>query len=155
MATIKFYSNYKNKKFYVSGKNEKNKWFSLWKNPDFNNELYLDTQKFKGGVEIDKSKLKLLPNDSGEESKVLVFKNAEDEKEFCIDKVEIEKRKQERTKKKQSVNNDFCEFVVDMFRDLFKENNELKVGEVIRKQFEEYTKVDLEEIEVDEEDLPF
>ena len=151
MATIKFYSNYKNKKFYVSGKNEKNKWFSLWKNPDFNNELYLDTQKFKGGVEIDKSKLKLLPNDSGKESKVLVFKNSEDEKEFCIDKAEIEKRKQERKTKKTSNSEDYIE---DIIRELFRVNDTLKYGDLIKSILEQKNNdADLQEVETD--DLPF
>lgn len=151
MATIKFYSNYKNKKIYVSGKNEKSKWFSLWKNPDFNNELYLDNQKFKGGVEIDKSKLKLLPNDSGEESKVLVFKNAEDEKEFCIDKVEVEKRKQERKAKTTSKSEDYIE---DMIRELFRLNDTLKYGDLIKSILEQKNNdADLKEVETD--DLPF
>ena len=75
--TIKFYANYNSeqKKYYISGKNEKNKWFSLWKNPDINKELYLDTNKFKKGIEIEKRKLKLLEREDGEESKVLMFKN--------------------------------------------------------------------------------
>ena len=152
--TIKFYANYKNKKFYVSGKNHQNKWFSLWKNPEFDNGTYLDTQAFKGGVEIDKTLLKLLPNENGEESKVLVFKSEEEEKKYCITKEDIEKRKQAQAKKKQSVDNAYCEFVIDLFRDLFVANQNLVVGELLKKQFEEHTKVDMVEIE-QPDDLPF
>lgn len=154
--TIKFYSNYKNKKFYVSGKNEKNRWFSLWKNPDFNNELYLDTQKFKGGVEIEKSKLKLLPNDNGEESKVLVFKNAEDEKEFCITKEDIEKRKQER---KTKTSDKIEEYLEDIIKELVETIRtvipfEQKPEGLIEKILEQKNnKADLQEVE--QEELPF
>lgn len=154
--TIKFYANYNSqqKKYFISGKNDKGKYFSLWKNPDFNNDVYLDTNKFKKGLEIDKSKLKLLAREDGEESKVLMFKNAEDEKEYCITKEDIEKRKQEQTNKKKYVNNSYCEYIVDLFRDLFTANENLVVGELMKKQFEQYTKVEMVEIE-DPEDLPF
>lgn len=156
-TTIKFYANYnsKQKKYFISGKNEKNKYFSLWKNPDFNNEIYLDTNKFKKGCEIEKTKLKLLAREDGEESKVLMFKNAEDEKEYCITKEQIEKRKQEQKNKKTGVDNSYCEFIVDLFKELFETNPDLKIGEMAKEQIERFNnKPDMEEITPPDE-LPF
>ena len=156
---IKFYANYnsKQKKYFISGKNEKNKYFSLWKNPDFNSDLYLDTNRFKKGCEIEKSKLKLLAREDGEESKVLMFKNAEDEKQFCITKEDIEKRKEEQKKKSKGVDNSYCEFVIDLFKDLFNSNKDLVIGKITKEQIEKSNaKADaVEMVEVETEDLPF
>lgn len=152
--TIKFYANYNSeqKKYYISGKNEKNKWFSLWKNPDINKELYLDTNKFKKGIEIEKRKLKLLEREDGEESKVLMFKNEADELEYCISKEEIEKRK----KNKQEINNSYAEFVIDLFINLFDANKELKIGDFLEQQIAQFRKKQPDELEeIKDDDLPF
>ena len=152
--TIKFYANYNSeqKKYYISGKNEKNKWFSLWKNPDINKELYLDTNKFKKGIEIEKGKLKLLEREDGEESKVLMFRNEADELEYCISKEEIEKRKN----KKQAINNSYAEFVIDLFINLFDANKELKIGDFLEQQIAQFRKKQPDELEeIKDDDLPF
>lgn len=152
--TIKFYANYNSeqKKYYISGKNEKNKWFSLWKNPDINKELYLDTNKFKKGIEIEKRKLKLLEREDGEESKVLMFRNEVDELEYCISKEEIEKRK----KDKQAINNSYAEFVIDLFINLFDANKELKISDFLEQQIAQFRKKQPDEMEeIKDDDLPF
>lgn len=161
-TTIKFYANYKNKKYFISGKNEKNKYFSLWKNPDLteNKDLYLDTEKFKHGVEIDKKKLKLLPREDGEESKVLVFKDFENEKEFLISKQGIEKRKQQKNKKAQPVEDIIFEILGECFSELLTNYiglNEIKQDGLIAKCLAIYDnkKEEQELIPTDNEELPF
>ena len=153
--TIKFYANYnqKDRRYFISGKNEKNKYYSLWKNPEFENNWYLDTDLFKGGLEIEKSKLKLLPREDGEESKVLVFKNLEDEKGLCISQEDIQKRKKA---KKQSVENSYVNYVLDLFRDLFANNKGLKIGDKTKDQLanQEVDTEEMKEVENDN-DLPF
>lgn len=133
MANIKFYSNYnsKEKKFFISGKNEKNVYYSLWKSKEFNTDLYFDNDKFKKGCEIDKSKLKLLPREDGEESKVLVFKLAEDEKQYCISKEEIESRKKNKT-------NTYVDFIMPLFIDLFNSNPTLTISDEMSSKINDF-----------------
>ena len=152
MASIKFYANYKNGKYYISGKNEKGVWFSLWKSKEFNENLYLDTNKFKGGVEINKDDLKILPNDSGAVSKVLVFKTADAEKQYCITKEEIEKNKQARQNKKTVSSVE--EFLKDIIKELIAENKNLKYGKIIESIIAEKNN-DADMTEIESEDLPF
>lgn len=152
MATIKFYANYKNGSYYISGKNEKDKWFSLWKSKEFNENLYLDTNKFKGGVEIDKNDLKILPNENGGVSKVLVFKTADAEKKYCITKEEIEKNKQARQNKKTVSSVE--EFLKDIVKELVSNNADLKFGKIIESIIAEKN-ADADMTEIESEDLPF
>lgn len=147
--TIKFYANYKDGKVFISGQNNKKVWFSLWKSTEFNKDLYLENDKFKGGLEIDKQVLRLLDDKPG--CRVLVFKDAEEEAKYCISKEEVEKRKTQRKAKKNSTN--IFDYVNDIIKELV-ETNDLKIKEngIIAKLL---TPVEeLEEIE-EQDDLPF
>lgn len=150
MSTIKFYSNYKDGKVFISGQNEKKVWLSLWKSTDFNKDLYLDNDRFKGGLEIDKSVLKLHDDKIG--CRVLVFKDAEEEAKYCITKEEVEKRKKARQTKATTKN--IFDYVDDVVRELFNENGlDYKIGGLIDKILSPTE--ELEEIKEDEDDLPF
>lgn len=152
MSTIKFYSNYKDGKVFISGQNEKKVWLSLWKSTDFNKDMYLDNDKFKGGLEIDKSVLKLHDDKPG--CRVLVFKDAEEEAKYCITKEEVEKRKKARQTKATTKN--IFDYVDDIVRELFDYNrNKLEYGAMIEKILT--PEEELEEIKEDEQqdDLPF
>ena len=155
MSTIKFYSNYKDGKVFVSGQNEKKVWFSLWKSTEFNKDKYLDNDKFKGGLEIDKSVLKLHDDKAG--CRVLVFKDAEEEAKYCIDKEEVERRKKERNAKKtKSTTQNIFDYIDDIIRELFDYNrNKLEYGVLIEKILTPAE--ELEEIKEEEnkDDLPF
>lgn len=165
---IKFYANYnsKTKKYFISGKNEKGKYYSLWKSPEFNKDLYLSTNIFKKGIEIEKSKLKLLDSED-KESKVLVFKYAEDEKQYCITKEDIEVQKEEReiyiNKSNQSVNNLIFEilgeFAISLFEVLGARNLDVSKHTLLRKCIIEYntsnSKNTNELTELLDEELPF
>ena len=151
MSTIKFYSNYKDGKVFISGQNEKKVWFSLWKSTEFNKDMYLDNDRFKGGLEIDKSVLKLHDDKIG--CRVLVFKDEAEEAKYCITKEEVEKRKKARQTKATTKN--IFDYVDDIVRELFDYNKgNLEFGAMIEKIL---TKEDeLEEIKEDEQDdLPF
>lgn len=150
--TIKFYANWSNKdkRYFVSGKNEKNKYYSLWKNPEFENEMYMDTDKFKGGFEIEKSKLKILKREDGQESKVLVFKNLEDELSICVSKEDLEKR---RRAKKQT--NSHADFVIDLFKCLFDTNKDLKCEGLLKEKISEANNMPDETEPIEDEDLLF
>ncbi len=152
-TTIKFYSNFKNGKVFVSGKNEQEKWFSLWKNADINEDLYLDNSKFKDGIEIEKSKLKLKDNDK--DCKILVFKNEADEKEFCITKEEIDKRKQKSAKFNKKIVDNVQAYVNDIIVELFKNNSNLVAGELIEKIISENNIPESAEETEDNGVLPF
>lgn len=147
--TIKFYSNYKDGKVFISGQNDKKVWFSLWKSTEFNKNLYLENDKFKGGLEIDKQVLRLLDDKPG--CRVLVFKDAEEEAKYCISKEEVEKRKAQRKAKKNSTN--IFDYVNDIVKELI-ETNDLKIKEngIIAKLLEPVE--ELEEVE-EQDDLPF
>ena len=152
MSTIKFYSNYKDGKVFISGQNEKKVWLSLWKSTDFNKDMYLDNDKFKGGLEIDKSFLKLHDDKIG--CRVLVFKDAEEEAKYCITKEEVEKRKKARQTKVTTKN--IFDYVDDIVRELFDYNrNKLEFGVMIEKILT--PQEELEEIKEDDQqdDLPF
>lgn len=152
MSTIKFYRNYKNGRFYLSGKNEKDKWFYLNKSKDFNTDLYLDNDKFIKGLEIDKANLKLLEDTDN----ILVFKTAEVEKNYCIDKAEIEKRKADRSNKKRNIDDRLETLLLDCLKEIIALNS-LQYSEngAIANLLKD-TKVDTKEIEeIDNTDLPF
>ena len=144
---IKFYANYKNGRYYISGKNEKNKWFSLWKNPEFSPNMYLDTEMFKGGIEIPKERLKLLPDEEGNVGKVLVFKTEDFERDFTISAEEIEKRK---ANKKERKNSNAFDYVEDIIKELFANNPDLKAGKIMQKILNE-----LQDAPEEEDNLPF
>lgn len=164
MSTIKFYRNYKDGKVFISGQNEKKAWLSLWKSTDFNKDMYLDNDKFKGGLEIDKSVLKLYDNEPG--CRVLVFKDAEEEAKYCITKEEVEKRKKARQTKATTKN--IFDYVDDIVRELFKASHvtidgkcyelrfDLDRAPIIERILKEEVN-ELEEIKEDEQqdDLPF
>lgn len=159
MSSIKFYANYsdKDKRYFISGRSSKKEngkaiFFSLWANPDFESKLYFDTDLFKKGVEIDKTLLKVLPREDGQPSRVLVFKDEAEQNKYCISKEEIEKRK---NRKSKGISNSYCEYVLDLFKDLFKANENLKIGEFIQNEISLQTPpADCKEVDEDD-DLPF
>ena len=164
MSTIKFYSNYKDGKVFISGQNEKKVWLSLWKSTDFNKDMYLDNDKFKGGLEIDKSVLKLHDDKPG--CRVLVFKDSEEEAKYCITKEEVEKRKKARQTKATTKN--VFDYIDDIVREFFEsvfvevkgEDYGLSCDELdapIIHKILNTTQEELEEIKEDEpqDDLPF
>ena len=148
---MKIYRFFKNKRYYLSGKSAKtNKWYFLNKTHQANQELYLDMEKFAKGLEVDD---KLLTVKEGTDN-VLVFKTAESEREYCISKEEVAKRKEQR--QAQSVSP--FDFIKDIIKELFMENEELIAGEHISKILEGNTKVDdtgLVKADIADEDLPF
>lgn len=151
MSTIKFYSNYKDGKVFISGQNEKKVWFSLWKSTEFNKDKYLDNDRFKGGLEIDKQYLKLHDNEPG--CRVLVFKDEAEEAKYCITKEEVEKRKKARQTKSTTKN--IFDYVDDIVKNLVNDNGlKYEEGGLIDKILHP-TEIELEEIKEDEEDLPF
>ena len=156
--TIKFYKNIKNGRYFISGKNDKDKWFFLNKNKDFNDGLYLDNDKFKGGCDVFCKDLKLLENDKN--CNILVFKTAEAERGFCISKEEIEKREKAR-KEKKTITNDTYNFVGELFAELVKLNSDvLDFGEKINDLVAKFNKENEEQKteimeEIEDEDLPF
>lgn len=151
---IVFYANWnsKDRRYFISGKNEKNKFFSLWKNPNFeeNKDMYINTNLFKGGYPIAKAELKLLPTEDGSESKVLVFKDPSIEKTFLITKEEIAKRKEQAKKKSNDM-----DLVADILKELC-ELNELKIGKLLEGIIAESNNVPDECTAIDnDDDLPF
>ncbi len=160
---IKFYKQWskQNHAFYLSGKNEKGKYFSLWKSKEFNNDLYLNNNLFTKGLEIEKSKLKLLENNT--DCKVLVFKNANDEREICITKEDIEKQKEERKKINFDVSDAIFVLLGDCFKELLEQLripiDDFKVPSLIKKCIELSNDNELSKDFIggpdDEEELPF
>lgn len=151
---IVFYANYntKDKRYFISGKNEKGKFFSLWKNPNFdeNEGMYINTNLFKGGYPIAKANLKLLPTEDGSESKVLVFNDPAIEKTFLITKEEIAQRKEQAKKKSTDV-----DLIADLLKELC-EVNKLKIGKLLEKIIAENNNVPDECTAIDnDDDLPF
>lgn len=153
--TIKFYANFNSKqhKYFISGKNEKNKYYSLWKSDEFNPDFYFDTNLFKNGQEIEKSKLKLLKREDGEESKVLVFKDGSDELVYCVSKAELEKRKSQQKSSSNNVKNEDIDLIFDIIKELCVKNS-LELGELATKVFSEKMSPDAME-EIDDDNLPF
>lgn len=154
-TTIKFYRNYKDGRYFVSGKNEQGRWFYLYKT--HNTDLYLDNEKFAKGLEIDKSKLTLKEKDD-KDCNILVFKTAELEREFCVSKEELAKRKEQ--KKVQSTS--AFDFVKDIIIELFEQNEELIAGKLITSILQskatkenETFDTDGKLVPVDDDNLPF
>lgn len=150
---IKFYRNYAKGRFYVSGKNHKGKWFYLNKSKEFNGELYLDNEMFIKGLEIDKQLLKIVDGTDN----VLVFRNAEDEKIYCVTKEEIEQKKQQRQNKKKSVDASVETMIRDAVKELIDYNglsyaDDGIIARLLNKEEEQKN----EELQpIDDEDLPF
>ena len=147
---IKFYKNWSDAKkvFFVSGKNEDGKYFSLWLNPDFQKDgEYLDNDKFSKGLAISKSDLKLL--EQNKDCKVLVFRTEEKQKEFTITKEQIEEKK---SKKKQEQNFDTIGAIKELIKAIDLQVEELEKFPILKSLVVEETK--LEEVE-DNGDLPF
>lgn len=148
---MKFFRFYKNKRYYLSGKSEKSgKWYFLNKSHEENKDLYLDNERFAKGLEIADA---LLGVEVGTDN-VLVFRTAEDERKYCISKEELDQRKA--NKKVQS--NSAFDFIKDIIKELFMENEELIAGEHISKILEGNTQVDndgLVKADIDDKDLPF
>lgn len=144
METIKFYRQFKNGKYFISGKNENDKWFFL--NKEHNKDLYLDYDKFKNGLSIDKIDLKLK---DGTEN-VLILKNEEIERKYCITKEEVEERKKKRKIESYSP----FDYVNEIIKEIIV-TNDLLCGQMCEKLFlkKEEEKEELEEI--DANDLPF
>ena len=148
---MKIYRFFKNKRYYLSGKSTKTgKWYFLNKSHQANQELYLDMEKFAKGLEVADA---LLAVKEGTDN-VLVFKTAESEREYCITKEEVAKRKEQR----QTQSTSPFDFIKDIIKELFMENEELIAGEHISKILEGNTKVDdagLVKADIDDKDLPF
>lgn len=146
MMKIKFYSNYnkQNNRYFISGKNPTTgKFYNIWKNPDFNQDCYLDNSKFKNGVEINGALLKFLTPDV-EGSNVLVFKTAEEERKFCIPK-----------KFTNAKTENIYNFLADILNDLFLKNEILSKSELIDEFINNFKSEEPEEPEEPEEELPF
>lgn len=157
MSTIKFYANFKNGKFFISGKNEKGDYYSLWKNPNLegNEDFYLDIKKFRGGLEIDKTELKLLPREDGEPSKVLVCKTAEIERKYLISKEEVEKQKNSRKSSGEGVKKEIVEYVLDLFECLYLLNPDLALDGLLKEELMNKSKNPAEAEVTEDDDLPF
>lgn len=146
-TTITIYKNYSktSKKYYLCAKVNGEYYFI---NKEYNEDLYLDMDKFNG-KSFDKTLFKL----KDKNSKILIFKDAEEEKKYCITKEEIDKRKQER--KTQSTN------AFDYINDLIKEiitTNDLLCGKLTSKLFltgKDESEDDLKPVDIDDNDLPF
>lgn len=147
--TIKIYKNYSknNKKFYLSTKVNEEYYYI---NKSHNDDLYLDMDALHG-KELSKELFKL--KEKG--SKILIFKDADKEREFCITKEEIEKRKQER---KKNVDTSIETMLGDILKELI-DLNALKFFDdgIIAKLIglNNAKNDDLQPIEEEDEDLPF
>lgn len=148
MEKIKIYKNYSknNKKYYLATKVGEVYYYI---NKAHNDDLYLDMDALHQ-KELDKSLFKLKEN-----SNILVFKDAEEEKKYCITKEEIEKRKQERKTQSTSA----FDYVNDLIKELIT-TNDLMCGKLTSKLFltgkaENENDDDLKPVDIDDDDLPF
>ena len=149
MEKITIYKNYSknNKRYYLATKVGENYYYI---NKVHNEDLYLDMDALHK-KELDKSLFKLKEKNSN----ILVFKDADKEREFCITKEEIEKRKQERKTQSTSV----FDYVNDLIKELIT-TNDLMCGKLASKLFltgkaENESDDDLKPVDIDDDDLPF
>ncbi len=148
MNSIKFFANFKNGKYFISGKNEKGIWYSLWVLPE-DKDLFFDVAKFKGGLEIDKDVLTLLPDKDGNVGRVLVFKNKEEQNKYTIKKEDLSK------KNKKGINADICTYILSLFVDLINVNN-LDFGEFLKDELVKFACEDDKMLQpIKDENLPF
>ncbi len=146
-VTLTIYKNYSknNKKFYLSTKVGDEYYYI---NKSHNEDLYLDMDSLHR-KELPKELFKL--KEKG--SKILVFKSAEKEKEFCMTKEELEKRKQER---KKNVDTSIETMLGDILRELI-DINDLKFFDdgIIAKLIGLNNAKNNDLQPIDDDDLPF
>lgn len=147
MEKIKIYKNYSKstKRYYLSTKVGEEYYYI---NKSHNDDLYLDMDALHQ-KELDKTLFKL----KDKNSYILIFKDAEEEKKYCITKEEIEKRKQERKTQSTSA----FDYVNDLIKELIT-TNDLMCGKLTSKLFltgKDESEDDLKPVDIDENDLPF